>query len=85
MLASSRFDKKERDPQELESKLSRGNKVESSVPRSDIGLLKLEVLKRRRGKEEKKVSPVDETEDGKVETGKKLQESDTKSRIRAGI
>ena len=30
--ASSRVDKKKRDPQELESKLSRGNKVESSVP-----------------------------------------------------
>ena len=39
----------------------------------------------RKAEEEKKVSPVDETEDGKVETGKKLQESDTKSRIRAGI
>ena len=42
--ASSRVDKKKRDPQELESKLSRGNKVESSVPGSDRGLLKLEVL-----------------------------------------
>ena len=31
------------------------------------------------------MSPVDETEDGEVETGKKLQESDTKSRIQAGI
>ena len=39
----------------------------------------------RKGEEEKKVSPVDETEDGKVETGKKLQESGTKSRIQAGI
>ena len=38
----------------------------------------------RKGEEEKKVSPVDETEDGKVETGKRLQESDTKSRIQAG-
>ena len=42
--ASRRVDKKARDPQELESKLSRGNKVESSVPGSDRGLLKLEVL-----------------------------------------
>ena len=42
--ARSRVDKKERDPHELESKLYRGNKVESSVPRSYRGLLKLEVL-----------------------------------------
>ena len=39
----------------------------------------------RKGEDEKKVSLVDETEDGKVETGKKLQESETKSRIQADI
>ena len=39
----------------------------------------------RKGEEEKKVLPVDETEDGKVETGKKLPESETKSRIQADI
>ena len=37
-----------------------------------------------KGDGEKEVSPVDENKDGKVETGKKLQESDTKARIQAG-
>ncbi|CAB3996192.1 Hypothetical predicted protein [Paramuricea clavata] len=37
------------------------------------------------GKGEKEVLPVDENKDEKVETGKKLQESDTKARIQAGF
>ena len=59
--------------------------TEEYVPSSTVAGKVENKEEERKGEEEKKVSPVDETKDGKVETGKKLQESDTKSRIQAGI
>ena len=49
------------------------------------GAGKVENKQEQRKEEKKKMPPLDESKDGKVETGKKLQESDTKSRIQAGI
>ena len=40
--------------------------------------------KQESGGGKREVPPMDKNKDGKVETGKKLQESDTKSRIQAG-